>query len=123
MPRLRNKENRGLPARWRHFHGAYYYHVPRGLEELWEGKKQFRLGSSLPEAYRTWADRVTVAHEARTIGQLLDRYAAEVVPTKALTTQAGNALHIAQLRRVFGRMAIAALRPRHIYGYVDKRDA
>ena len=123
MPRVRNKENRGLPARWRHFHGAYYYHVPRGLEELWDGKKQFRLGSSLPEAYRVWAERVTIAHEARTIGQLLDRYAAEVVPTKALTTQAGNALHIAQLRRVFGRMAIAALRPRHIYGYVDKRDA
>jgi hypothetical protein len=123
MPRARNHENRGLPARWRKTHGAYYYQVPPGLEELWDGKKQFRLGKSLPEAYRNWAERVGTLEKARTVADLLDRYAAEVVPTKAPTTQAGNNLHIAQLRKVFGKMVLTAIKPRHVYQYVDKREA
>jgi integrase len=123
MPRARNPENRGFPTRWRKIHGAYFYQVPHGLESLWDDKKQFRLGSSLPDAYRVWADRIGATDTARTIGALLDRYAAEVVPTKALTTQAGNAIHIVQLRKVFGNLALSVLKPRHIYQYVDKRDA
>lgn len=123
MPRARNPENRGLPARWRHVHGAYFYQVPSGLEGLWDGKKQFRLGSSLPEAFRIWADRVEVSGAAKTIGDLLDRYAAEVVPTKAPTTQTGNAIQIAQLRAVFGKVPVTAITPRHVYKYVDERRA
>ena len=123
MPRARNPENRGLPARWRKTHGAYYYQVPPGLEDLWDGKKQFRLGKSLPEAYRVWAERVNALENVRTVSDLLDRYAAEVIPTKAATTRSGNALHIVQLRRVFGKMALAAIKPRHVYQYVDKREA
>ena len=122
MPRPRKPENRGLPARWRKFHGAYYYQVPLGLEAHWDGKKQFRLGASLPEAYRVWAERFG-STDVRTIGELLDRYAAEVVPTKAPTTQSGNALHIVQLRKVFSKMPLTALKPRHVYQYIDKREA
>ncbi len=48
--RKRNAENKGLPARWRHYHGAYYYRVPAGLEAHWDGKRQFHLGSTLAEA-------------------------------------------------------------------------
>ena len=58
MPPKRKPENRGLPARWQFTHGAYYYFVPRGLEAMWDGKKRFRLGSALHEAYKVWADRV-----------------------------------------------------------------
>ena len=47
MPRPRNPENKALPARWRRQHGAYYYQVPPGLEEMWEGKQSFRLGPAL----------------------------------------------------------------------------
>ena len=123
MPRPRNPENRGFPLRWRKVHGAYYYQVPPGLEALWDGKKQFRLGSSLPEAYRVWAERIGTTEKARTVGELLERYAAEVVPTKAVTTQAGNAIQLVELQRRFGKMALNAVRPRHIYEYVDKRKA
>lgn len=121
MPRPRNPENRGLPARWRHVHGAYYYQVPPGLEALWDDKKQFRLGSSLPEAYKVWAERVDSPEKARTVGQLLERYAIEVIPTKAVTTQTGNALQLVELRRRFGKIALTAVKPRHVYEYVDKR--
>jgi integrase len=123
MPRSRKPENRGLPARWRKVHGAYYFQVPAGLEDHWDGKQLFRLGKTLPEAYRVWADRIGPQDKARTINDLLDRYAAEVVPTKAPTTQSGNRLHVAQLRKVFGELPLTALRPRHVYQYVDKRTA
>lgn len=123
MPRKRNAENRGLPARWRLVHGAYYYQVPPGLEDLWDGKKTFRLGKTLPEAYRIWADRVGNQDKARSIGQLLDRYTLEVVPTKGKTTQAGNLIFIKALRATFGTLPLAAIKPRHIYLYVEKRSA
>lgn len=121
-PRKRNAENRGLPARWRFTHGAYYYCVPPGLEHLWDGKKQFRLGGTLPEAYQAWAERMeSDGSEIRTIADLLDRYALEVVPTKARATQAGNSAAIKKLRAVFGHMAITAFKPAHAYGYRDRR--
>lgn len=123
MPKKRKAENKGLPARWRIMHGAYYYRVPEGLESAWDSKKQFRLGKSLPEAYKTWADRLGSLDDAKTVGELLDRYALEVVPTKEITTQAQNAVAIKRLRAVLGALALVAIKPRHIYQYVDKRAA
>jgi integrase len=123
MPRPRKPENRGLPARWRKLHGAIYYQVPPGLEEQWDGKRLFRLGSSLPEAYRAWADRIAVTAQPnrRTIADLLDRYLAEVVPTKAPATQEGNVLQISVLRRRLGDQPLEAIEPQHVYQYIDTR--
>lgn len=121
MPVPRKKENRGLPTRWRQHHGAYYYDVPPGLEVYWDGKKKFRLGKTLPEAYAVWAQRLGSLDKAKTVGQLLDRYALEVVPTKAATTQTQNAFAIKELRAKFGDAPIGGVRPRHVYAYVDTR--
>ncbi|GHD59731.1 integrase [Jeongeupia chitinilytica] len=121
MARKRNAENKGLPARWQHHHGAYFYRVPPGLEALWDGKKRFRLGANLPEAYRTWADRLGTLDAAANIGELLDRYALEVVPTKATTTQTQNQIAINRLRKTFGAWPLSAIEPHHIYTYVDAR--
>lgn len=121
MPKPRNKENKGLPSRWRLVHGAYYFQVPPGLEFMWDGKKLFRLGKTLPEAYKIWAMKVDANTKANNIAQLLDRYLLEVVPTKALKTQASNKLYIPQLRKVFGDLPLTAIKPMHIYQYVDKR--
>jgi integrase len=119
--RKRNAENQGLPARWRHYHGAYYYRVPFGFERHWDGKTEFQLGTTLPEAYRIWADRIGAQARVRTIAELLDRYAVEVVPSKAATNQTQHAHWIKQLRGVFGAMPLDALEPQHIYQYVEKR--
>lgn len=121
MPRKRNKENEGLPARWKTEHGAYFYQVPSGLEDRWDGKKKFRLGATLPEAYKEWAKRLEVVDQVKTIGALLDRYALEVVPTKAARTQVENNRAIRHLRGVFGAVALTSIRPQHIYQYVDAR--
>ncbi|MHB1529909.1 MAG: tyrosine-type recombinase/integrase [Acidiferrobacteraceae bacterium] len=121
MPKPRRPENRGLPVRWRYLHGAYYYQVPRGLEPKWGGKHQFRLGSNLGEAYRTWSTRLETRDECQTIGDLLERYALEVVPSKAPKTQTGNLAGIRMLREVFGRLPIGDFTPVHAYRYRDKR--
>lgn len=121
MPKPRKAENRGLPKRWRLAHGAYYYQVPPGSEALWEGKKLFRLGKTLPEAYRVWAEHLESAGEVKTISELLDRYALEILPTKAIGTQDGHARHIKRLRVRFGQMLLPNLQPQHIYQYADKR--
>lgn len=122
MPRKRRPENQGLPPRWRFFHGAYRYQVPPGLESMWDGKKQFTLGTSLAEAHRAWAARVELnGRELRTIGDLLDRYELQEVPTKAPATQRGNLDAIKRLRAVFGSFPILDFRPHHAYGYRDRR--
>lgn len=119
----RKKENKGLPSRWRHYHGAYYYSVPANQKHRWDNKSQFRLGKTLTEAYKVWSDRLELHAEARTIGDLLDRYAIEVVPDKAPKTQQSNMLAIKKLRAPFGKMPINALKPIHVYKYMDMRHA
>ena len=117
-PRKRNQENRGLPTRWRHRYGAYYYQVPPGLEMLWDGKKEFLLGRSLQHAYKTWSERLELQTEAKTISQLLDQYSAQVLPTKSWKSQESNQISIRRLRLVFGEMLINAIEPHHVYKYV-----
>lgn len=119
-PRKRNPENQGLPNRWRHTHGAYYYQVPPGLESLWDGKKMFRLGKTLPEAYRAWSARLDTQSDVRTIGQLLERYLLEVVPTKPPKSQSESISHAKNLGAVFGNQPLT-LKPRYVYKYVELR--
>ena len=86
-PKPRLPENRGLPSGWRHKHGAYFYRVPGNLRDLWEGKTEYRLGTSLAEAYRAWASKLELYADAQTMAELLDRYALEVVTLKATKYQ------------------------------------
>jgi integrase len=123
MPQKRNKENKGLPSRWRHLRGAYYYAVPKGREDMWDGKQLFKLGDDLPSAYKEWALRLETLGTVKTISQLLDRYALEVIPTKAIRTQAENRRELAKLKGVFGHLPLNAIKPIDIYKYVDKRSA
>lgn len=121
MPRQRKPENRGLPARWQFAHGAYYYRVPRGLEAHWEGKRRFRLGATLGEAHRAFSERVDRSGLVRSVGDLLDRYVNDVVPTKAPKTAYDNRNAIVRLREAFSMFRLDELAPHHVYRYVDLR--
>ena len=121
MPRPRSKRNAGLPPRWDHIHGAYYYLVPVRLRHLWDGKARFRLGATLPEAFQTYGARVQAPQKIPDCNALLDRYALEVVPGKAPKTRKANLASIVRLKRVFGAMPVAggAVKPKHVYKYVS----
>jgi integrase len=125
-PPKRLPENRKLPSRWVQKHGAYYYVVPSEVRHLWEDKTWFRLGKTLAEAYRTWTHRMELGDAAArvtTIAALLDRYALEVVPTKAPKTASGNLKQIQRIRPVFADMRIEDMEPQHVYQYVARRTA
>lgn len=122
MPRKRNKENDGLPRRWRFYHGAYRYSVPKGLEQFWDGKKNFRLGATLAEAHKVFALRCENQAGPKTIGELLDKYAAEVIPTKAVSVQPTQRVYIKDhLKPAFEDMPLVGFRPMFVYKYVTLR--
>ena len=121
MARFRRPENRGLPSRWVFKHGAYFYRTTIHSRSKWEGKSFFRLGKTLPEAYREWAARIESDILVKTINDLLDRYAAEVIPTKKPKTRESNIIGIPSLRAVFGELNVSEITPPMIYQYVDKR--
>lgn len=120
-PKPRLDANKGLPAGWRHKHGAYYYRPPIQLRDLWDGKTEYRLGKTLSEAYRVWADKLDFYSDAKLMSELLDRYALEVIPLKAPKTQTSNQISIRKLKAVFGEMPIEAVKPKHVYQYRDIR--
>lgn len=124
MAKPRLKDHEGLPKGWRQKGNAFYYRVPKGLEALWDGKTEFKLGDSLPEAYKSWAARLAASEhrpEVGTVGQLLDRYALEVIPTKALRSQESNRNQLKMLRAVFGNTPLTEIVPKTVYIYVDRR--
>lgn len=123
MPKPRNPENKGFPTGWRRLHGAIYYSVPKGLEPQWDDKQLFRLGKSPSEAYGVWADRLGTMEKAKKVSHLLDRYALQVIPTKAPKSQTSDLHHIKKLRAVFGDMVPTGIKPVHIYQFVDKSEA
>jgi integrase len=123
MPRKRNTENRGLPARWVLKHGAYYYLPPTDLRDQWDGKSWFFLGKRLSDAYKVWAERISAPDRITTIGALLERFTIEVIPNKAPKTQIDYRRYVVTLSKTFGHVLLADLEPQHIYQYVDKRSA
>ena len=116
-----NPENKGLPTRWQAVHGAYYFRVPPGLEHLWDGKQKFRLGKTLPEAYKVWAERTAAPTTASTVDQLLDQFAIEEIPNREPATRSSYTMAMTGLRKAFGPMQMAEVRPKHIYQYVKAR--
>lgn len=119
-PKKRNKENTGLPRRWRYRYSAYYYMVPPGQEHKWDNKKEFRLGTNLSDAHHAYAERIgDVNHELKHFSQLCERYLVEWAPTKAKGTREQYQLAIKRLKPSFGHMLITAITPQHAYQYHD----
>lgn len=118
-PKKRNKENHGLPARWRHRYGAYYYRVPSGMEPHWDNKKEFRLGESLSEAHRIYADRIELNERMETMRDLFQRYRLEVIPTKAKATQRPDINRLITLETIFGDNPATSVTTQHCYQVLD----
>lgn len=121
MKRKRSPENKGLPERWRMVGNSYYFRVPRGQEESWDGKTEFKLGNDLETAYRTWSARIGMADTSDLMNELFDKYLKEVVPKKALATQIRYRTAIENLRPAFGHMRAEDILPVMVYQYVEKR--
>ena len=98
---------------------SYYYN---GREE--NGKRiEIPLGRDLNEAKRKWAELECKPAPVETgiMKVIFDRYARDIIPTKAPRTQKENAGCLRMLRAVFDLAPINAITPQHIAQYRDKR--
>lgn len=123
MPRVRNPENKGFPNRWRLTHGAIYYQVPKGMEKFWDGKKSFRLGKTLADAYTEWAKRFGNTQNVVTVGDLLQRYFQEVSSKKPPQSLKSDRRSYNELTKAFHDVRLEDITPQDIYKYIDKRTA
>lgn len=121
MPPKRKKANTGLPARWRFRHGAYTYRVPPGQEHRWDGKKEFRLGATLAEAYRAWAERIETADKVSTMPEAFDRFVLEYLPNLRPATQTDYRSSIKRLRAAFRHFKPSDVKPADAKDYYQGR--
>jgi hypothetical protein len=90
-----------LPQRVYLRRGAYYWFPPKHEAERL-GKTAIRLGKTLSEAMRQWAELAEGTTHPYTVSDLMDRYLIEVAPKKAERTYRDNIREVEPLRAFFG---------------------
>ena len=121
MGRQRNSDALGLPSRWRWKNGAYRYRVPPGQEDFWDGKSEFKLGTTKSEAFQVFGARIeSTPDHIQTFAHLFDHYAIKVTPTKALRTQVDEQRMLSKLREMIGRNRVESWKPKHSYRLRNK---
>lgn len=110
MGRKRVKD-KGLPKRVYLRHGAFYF--------VDVGGKWLRLANEDDTAgmHRALANLADAG--AAKLSAVFDRYAAEVMPTKAAKTQRDQSKQLDILRRDFGGARVTDVKPSHIAGFLD----
>lgn len=100
---------------------GYYYN---GRDP--DGKRvEISLGTDLAAAKRKWAELecVEVPPDASLMKYAFDQYERDILPKKKPSTQRENKLCLSQLRTVFDKAPIDAIRPQDIARYRDARSA
>ncbi len=109
-----------LPRRMHLKHGQYWY-VTSAPTRKW-----IPLGADEKEARKQWArlengDVSAAFGTVLTMKQIFDRYARDVLPTKAEITQINQGRMLRMLQDVFGKMAPDSITSTHIGEYLDRR--
>ena len=109
------------------------YLLPRGV---YRHGQQFRLriyvgeerrpawhtfkAQTVEKLYREYS-RYLRLRDLMTLGDVFDRYAAQMIPKKAKATQASDLAALRQLRPTFATMKPGGLRRQHVVAYLDNR--
>src|ERR1700722_2738060 len=110
----RRKTDKHLPQRLYLEHGAYYFVPKRG--------KKLRLSADLSEALTKYAALIGNTWSLRTLGDVIDKYRAEVLPLKrSEQTRDDEGRSLDRLKRAFGHFLQDSLTAVHCYGYMDAR--
>lgn len=111
----RRKNRLDLPLRVYCQSGTYWFRPKEG--------KPVNLGRDYHQAMIRYAEVNQRPDLMRTLGHVMDRYQADIIPTKSPRTQIDYIGSLKLLRAVFGHMAPEEIEPHHIYGYMDARNA
>ena len=114
----RKQTNTPYPKYWRlrQRGQSFYitYRVPSTVLALWGNKKEVLLGKGKTKAaaekaaYELWARKIQAGTTPFTMGDLFDKYLAEVVPDKAKKTQDSNKRSIKRLRATCADIPVTA---------------
>jgi len=102
-----------LPKGMRFKHGAYYHINKIG--------KWTHLGKDEATAVEAAKQLSAVKYPVGTIGHLIERYKADVIPGKAPKTQKDNLTQAAQLLSYFDCMKVSRLEPGDVGAYLRER--
>lgn len=106
--------DRHLPQRVYLVHGAYYFRPKVG--------SAVRLGADIGEALAKYATIVSRQWRVRTLGDVIDRYRAEILPLKGSPqTRSDQSRQLGELKRVFGDLLPDNITAQHCYRYYDTR--
>lgn len=110
----KRKHNKKLPERV-YFRSNSYFFVDKAGR--WHNLGREYLAAMIKYAEINQSPVVAFNNMAA----IIDRYIAEVIPTKSPKTQHENARQIKLLRDVFGKMQPDDITPPHVYQYLDRR--
>jgi integrase len=112
----RRKHDKHLPQRVYLHHGAYWFRPKDG--------KAVNLGPDLSDAITRYASLIGTAWSGRTVGDVIDRYRTQVLPTKrSVQTRTDEGKALDRLKRVFGHVLPDAVEAPSLYRYLDERKA
>ena len=110
----RRQRDKHLPQRVYLDHGTYWF---RPL-----GAKPVNLGRDLADAITRYASLIGNAWSGRTIGDVIDRYRTQVLPTKrSKQGRANEGKALDRLKGVYGHMVPHSITAPMLYRYLDER--
>lgn len=113
----RRQHNTDMPQRVYLSRGWWFFR-PKGAPAVKLAREDDR-----PGALRAYADVMEARPRAGTIGDLLDRYERDVLPTKAPKTQKTQHAQIDKLKRVLGTLNVDQLSSTTVAEYLDRSPA
>ncbi len=113
----KRKHNLDMPARC-YLSKGWWFFAPKDAPWVKLAREDDK-----PGALRAYAGLMDALPTAGTVAELLDRYARDVLPSKAPKTVKDQTRQLDVLRRVFGQMPLASVKPQHIAQYLDTHPA
>lgn len=112
-------------VRWKN--GAWRYRVPRWVDDatvcrVFGCKREVTLGKTDREAMAEWVrlqSRLGTTH-GDTLGDWMDRFLIESLPTKKPATQRQYRAGVARLRPIFGHLQPTEFRTAYAFKYLDR---
>lgn len=105
-------------------HGAWRYRPRSHEKHLFDNKTWYKIGPDIADVYEFLAEQskreAGLIVYIQTFGQAIDKYAAEVIPRKALATRKLNHYAINRLKRVFGKSHPRSIRYPDCLKYRDE---
>lgn len=113
---------RGMRARKQRSGNVFYYYDAGGTP-----RREIPLGSDYVQAVKKWAeleaDKGSPHVQLITFKYVSDRYTREVIPTKAVRTQADNIIELNKLLEFFSDAPLIDIKPIFVRQYLDWRHA